>query len=172
MVRAPAWLVFPLAAILAFLASGSNLRVFVAALILAFGVRLVYVLVRRRTRALLSGWIFVIALGLLLTVIGGWHGRVMRRANAAAVRQGVVVRKADAKPRDRCVGLLLDWWDDDGADKNRGLGISKPYFRAFVTGLCRRAALDGVLHKEGWIEKDAFLELWYATGTDLRAAEG
>ena len=54
---------------LAFLASGSSVRVFAAVLILAFAVRLVYVLVRRRSRRpLLSGWIFVIALGLLVTI--------------------------------------------------------------------------------------------------------
>jgi hypothetical protein len=168
-VQIPRWVFFPLAAALTFFASGSNLRVFVAALILAFAVRLVYVLVRRRSlRPLLSGWIFVIALGLLVTVLAGSHSRRMGRANAAALRQGVVARKADAKPRDRCVGLLLDWWDDDGWEKNRGLGISKEYFRGFVSRLCRRAALDGVLHDEGWIDKDAFLPLWYSGSTELR----
>src|SRR5207253_2682529 len=104
------------AALLALLYSGLSPQVFAAALILAFGVRLAYVLLRRRARRpLLSGWIFVIALGLLLTAAAGSHGRHVRRANAAAVRQRVVANGSEATPRDRCVGLLLDWWDTEGA---------------------------------------------------------
>ena len=77
-------------------------RIFAGALILAFGVRLAYVLVRRRARLpLLSAWIFVIALGLLVVSWAGRHGRVVERSSAAAVRQGVVARKSDATPRDR-----------------------------------------------------------------------
>ena len=56
---------FGLPAALALLYSAFIPQVFAAALILAFGVRLVYVLLRWRVRPrLLSGWIFVIALGL------------------------------------------------------------------------------------------------------------
>src|SRR5439155_10473506 len=105
---------FVLAALLTLLYSAVVPQVFAAALVLAFGVRLLYVLLRRGARRpLLSGWIFVIAFGLLLTAEAGAPGRRTRRANAAAVRQGVVTKEADATPRDRCGGLLLDWWDRD-----------------------------------------------------------
>ena len=150
---------FLLAALLAFLYSALVPQVFAAALILAFGVRLAYVLLRWRARPpLLSGWIFVIALGLLLTAGAGAPGRKARRANAAAVRQGVVASQADATPRDRCVGLLLDWWDKEGA--RRSPDWTKPRFRVFVERVCRRADDEHVLRKSGDIEPNALRRLW------------
>jgi hypothetical protein len=150
---------FVLAAVLTALYSAFIPQVFAAALILAFGVRLAYVLLRWRVRPrLLSGWIFVIALGLLVTAAAGSEGRHVRRANAAAVRQGVVVKGAHPSARDRCVGLLLDWWDEDSA--HRGPGWTKPQFRAFVTGVCRRAEAEHVLHKDGEIDPRALNRLW------------
>ena len=150
---------FALAAFLALVLSGGYLQVFVAALILAFGVRLVYVVVRGRARrSLLSGWIFVIALGLLLTAAAGSNGRRTRRANAAAVRQGVVASAAEATPRDRCIGSLLDWWDKEGA--RRAPGWTKPQFRVFVARVCRRAEEQHVLRKTGEIDGRALKRLW------------
>jgi hypothetical protein len=113
-------LFFGLAAVFGLLYSAVIPQVFAAALILAFGIRLAYVLLRWRSRRpLLSGWIFVIALGLLLDVAAGAPGPKTRRANATAVRQGVVAKAVDATPRDRCVGLLLDWWDEEGRTPGR-----------------------------------------------------
>ena len=150
---------FGLAALLTYLYSGFIPQVFAAAVILAFGVRLAYVLLRWRARPrLLSGWIFVIALGLLVTAAAGSPGRHMRRANAAAVRQGVVAKGAHATARDRCVGLLLDWWDKEGA--RRSPDWTKPKFRVFAADVCRRAADEHVLHDDGQIEPRALRRLW------------
>ena len=151
---------FGLAAALALLYSAFIWQVFVAALILAFGIRLAYVLLRGRVRPrLLSGWIFVIALGLLLTVAAGTPGRKTRRANAAAVRQGVVPKGAHATPHDRCVGLLLDWWDEEGA-RQANPGWTKPRFRVFVARVCRRADEQHVLNGDGEIAPRALAQLW------------
>ena len=120
-------------------------------------------LLRWRARPrLLSGWIFVIALGLLVTAAAGSEGRHVRRANAAAVRQGVVAASAEATPRDRCVGMLLDWWDRDGARQSPDW--TKPRFRLFVAGVCRRAADEHVLRKDGRIEARALDRVWYGYG--------
>jgi hypothetical protein len=152
---------FVLAAVLAVLYSAFVPQVFAAALILVFGVRLAYVLLRWRMRPrLLSGWIFVIALGLLVTAAAGSEGRHVRRANAAAVRQGVVAKGAHATRRDRCAGLLLDWWDDEGA--RRSPGWTKPQLRVFAAGVCRRAADEHVLRDDGQIEPRALKRIWDA----------
>ena len=151
---------FGLAAALALLYSAVIWQVFVAALILAFGVRLAYVLLRWRVRPrLLSGWIFVIALGMLLTVAAGTPGRKTRRANEAAVRQDVVAKGADATPRDRCVALLLDWWDETGA-REANPGWTKPRFRVFVARVCRRADEQHVLNGDGEIAPHELVRLW------------
>ena len=150
---------FVVAALLAVLYSAVVPQVLAAALVLAFGVRLAYVLLRRGTRRpLLSGWIFVIAFGLLLTAEAGAPGRRTRRADAAAVRQGVVTKEADATPRDRCVGLLLDWWDKDGA--RRAPGWTKPQFRVFVARVCGRAVDEHVLRDDGQIQPRPLGRLW------------
>ena len=153
---------FVLAALLTLLYSGLVPQIFAGTLILAFGVRLAYVLLRWKARPrLLSGWIFVIALGLLLTAEAGAPGRQIRRANAAAVRQGVVTNRADATPRDRCVGRLLDWWDEDGS-RRATPGWTKPRFRIFVTRVCRRADEQHVLRRDGEIERGVLTRLWIA----------
>jgi hypothetical protein len=150
---------FLLAAVLTALYSAFIPQVFAAALILAFGVRLAYVLLRWRSRPrLLSGWIFVIALGLLVTAAAGSPGRRMRRANAAAVRQGVVAKGARATARDRCVGLLLDWWDKEGARQSPDW--TKPKFGVFAADVCRRAAHEHVLRNDGEVEPRALRRLW------------
>jgi hypothetical protein len=155
----PRRVLFGLAALLALVVSQGWLPLFAASLILAFGVRLVYVVLRRRARRpLLSGWIFVIALALLVTAAAGSHGRKLRHANAAAVRQGVVERSAEANRLDRCVGLLLDWWDKEGARK--APEWTKPRFRVFVTRVCLRAAREHVLRDDGDIEPRALHRLW------------
>ena len=152
---------FVLAALLAFLFSGFVWQVFVAALVLAFGVRLAYVLLRWRVRPrLLSGWIFVVALGLLLMVAARASGPKTRRANATAVRQGVVAKSAEATPRDRCVGLLLDWWDEDGA-RRASPGWTKQRFRVFVARVCRRADEQHVLNGDGEIAPRVLRRLWF-----------
>jgi hypothetical protein len=136
-------------------------RIFAGALILAFGVRLAYVLVRRRARVpLLSGWIFVIALGLLVVSWAGRHGRMVERSSAAAVRQGVVARKSDATPRDRCVGLFLDWWDTNAPPQDRSMGLTKPMFRVFVSRVCQRAETDRVLGDDGVVDQKALQSIW------------
>jgi hypothetical protein len=84
----------------------------------------------------------------------------MRRANAAAMRQGVVTKSAEATSRDRCAGLLLDWWDEDGA--RRAPGWTKPQFRVFVARVCRRAAREHSLRDDGEIEPRALRRLWEA----------
>ena len=151
---------FGLAAALALLYSALIWQVFVASLILAFGLRLAYVLLRwRRRPRLLSGWIFVIALGLLLTVAAGAPGRKTRRANASAVRQGIVREGADVTPHDRCVGLLLDWWDEEGA-RQAYPGSTKAGFRVFVERVCRRAQAQHVLNSDGEIAPRALRKLW------------
>jgi hypothetical protein len=156
-------LFFGLAAALGLLYSALIWQVFVGALILAFGIRLAYVLLRWRVRPrLLSGWIFVIALGLLLTVAAGAPGRKTRRANATAVRQSVVVKSADASPRDRCVGLLLDWWDEDGA-RQGALFWTKARFRVFAARVCRRADEQHVLNGDGEIAPRELRRLWFAS---------
>jgi hypothetical protein len=153
---------FVVAAALALLYSSFIPQVFAAALIVAFGVRLAYVLLRWRSRRpLLSGWIFVIALGMLLDVAATAPGPETRRANAAAVRQGVVSKQSDATPRDRCVGLLLDWWDEGGAVA-MGPGWSKPRFHIFVTRVCRRADEQHVLNGDGGMDPHALARLWTA----------
>jgi hypothetical protein len=150
---------FVLAALLTALYSGLVWQVFAGTLILAFVVRLTYVLLRWRARPrLLSGWIFVIALVLLLTAEAGAPGRKTRRANAAAVRQGVVTGGAHTTPRDRCVGLLLDWWDEDGA--RRSPGWTKPSFRVFVARVCRRAEDEHVVNRDGEIAPRELRRLW------------
>jgi hypothetical protein len=152
---------FVVAAALALLYSSFIPQVFAAALILAFGVRLAYVLLRWRSRRpLLSGWIFVIALGLLLDVAATAPGPETRRANAAAVRQGVVADRAHATPRERCVGLLLDWWDDEGA-RQGALLWTKPRFRVFVARVCRRADEQHVLNGDGEIAPRDLRRLWF-----------
>ena len=153
-------LFFGLAAALGLLYSALVWQVFVGALILAFGIRLAYVLLRWSVRPrLLSGWIFVIALGLLVTVAAGEPGRRTRRANAAAVQQGVVAKGAHVTPRDRCVGMLLEWWDKAGARQSPGW--TKPEFRAYAEGACDRAADAHVLHSDGAIARGEFAQLWY-----------
>jgi len=153
---------FVLAALLGLLYSSLIPQVYAAALILAFGVRLAYVLLRWRARPrLLSGWIFVIAFALLFTAAAGAPGRQTRRANAAAQRQGVVAKGADATPRDRCVGRLLDWWDEDGS-RQANPGWTKARFRIFVTRVCRRADEQHVLHGNGEIDRAALSRLWVA----------
>jgi hypothetical protein len=153
---------FALAAFLTLLYSSFIPQVFAAVLILAFGVRLAYVLLRWRSRRpLLSGWIFVIALGMLLDVAVTAPGPETRRANASAVRQGVVADRAHATPRDRCVGRLLDWWDEEGA-RQAGPGWTKPRIRIFFTRVCRRAEEQHVLHDDGEIDRRALVRLWIA----------
>ena|GEM_PF-4572410 len=147
---------FALAALLAFLYSAFVWQVFVAALILAVGVRLAYVLLRWRVRPrLLSGWIFVIALGLLLAVAAGAPGSKARRANASAV-------SAEATPRDRCVGRLLDWWDEEGV-RQGALGWTKPRFRVFAARICRRADEQHVLKGDGEIAPRELRRLWFTS---------
>jgi hypothetical protein len=155
-------LLFALAAFLALLVSGGYLQLFVAALILAFAVRLAYVLLRWRVRPrLLSGWIFVIALGLLVTAAAGSEGRHVRRANAAAVRQGVVAKGVHPTARARCVGLLLDWWD--ASEAQQPPEWTKPKFRLFAMGVCDRAAEEHVLRDDGRIESSARDRIWYGS---------
>ena len=150
---------FVLAALLGLLYSALVPQVFAGALILAFGVRLAYVLLRWRVRPrLLSGWIFVIALGLLLTALAGAPGRRTRRANAVAVRQGVVAKGAHATTRDRCVGQLLDWWDESRAQQPPEW--TKPKFRLFAAGVCARAEEEHVLRHDGGIEPGALERVW------------
>jgi hypothetical protein len=159
---------FALTAVLTFLFAGASLRVFAAALILAFVVRACYAAIRRRARPrVLSGWIFVIALGLLVTAAAGSPGRRVRRASSAAVRQGVVPSAAAATPRDRCVGVYLDWWDKDGASQNPAAGWTKTTFRVFATRLCARADTDHVLRDDGSIESASLHRLWYAVGAEM-----
>jgi hypothetical protein len=147
---------FALAALLAFLYSAFVWQVFVAALIVAVGVRLAYVLLRWRVRPrLLSGWIFVIALGLLLAVAAGAPGSKARRANASAV-------SAEATPRDRCVGRLLDWWDEEGV-RQGALGWTKPRFRGFAVRVCRRADEQHVLKGDGEIAPRDLRRLWFTS---------
>jgi hypothetical protein len=154
-------LFFGLAAVFGLLYSAVIPQVFAAALILAFGIRLAYVLLRWRSRRpLLSGWIFVIALGLLLDVAAGAPGPKTRRANATAVRQGVVAKAVDATPRDRCVGLLLDWWDEEGA-RQGALFWTKPRFRVFAARICRRAEDEHVLNGDGEIAPRDLRRLWF-----------
>jgi hypothetical protein len=151
---------FGLAAALALLYSSGIWQVFVAALLLAFGIRLAYVLLRWRVRPrLLSGWIFVIALVLLLASAAGEPGRRTRRANAAAVQQGVVAKGVHATPRDRCIATLLEWWARAGAQQSPEW--TKPRFRVFVAGACGRAAEEHVLRHDGEIEPGAFDRIWY-----------
>jgi hypothetical protein len=147
-----------LAVFVPLLVAGGNARVFTAALILAFVVRLAYVLFRRGRRHVLSGWIFVIALGLLLTAAAGSPARRLRHANAAAVRQGVVAEGTEATPRDRCVGLLLDWWDKEAA--RHSPGWTKPQYRVFVTRVCRQADEEHVLRSSGDIDPKALRRIW------------
>jgi hypothetical protein len=152
---------FALAAALTLLYSAVIWQVFAAALILAFGVRLAYVLLRWRSRRpLFSGWIFVIALAMLLDVAATAPGPKTLRANAAAVRQGVVAKTAAVTPRDRCVGLLLDWWDKDGA-RQGALVWTKPRFRAFAARICRRADEQHVLNGDGEIAPRELRRLWF-----------
>jgi hypothetical protein len=154
-------LFFALAAALGLLYSAFIPQLFVAALILAFGIRLAYVLLRWRSgRPLLSGWIFVIALGLLLDVAAGAPGPKTRRANATAVRQGVVAKAAEATPRDRCVALLLDWWDEGGV-RQGAVAWTKPRFRVFVARVCRRADEQHVLNGDGEIAPRELRRLWF-----------
>jgi hypothetical protein len=152
---------FGLVAVLGLLYSAFIPQVFAAALILAFGIRLAYVLLRWRVRPrLLSGWIFVIALGLLLDVAAGAPGPKTRRANAVAVRQGVVAQAADATSRDRCVGLLLDWWDEEGA-RQGAVAWTKPRFHVFAARVCRRADEQHVLNGDGAIAPRDLRRLWF-----------
>jgi hypothetical protein len=154
---------FGLAAALALLYSALTWQVFVAALILAFGIRLVYVLLRWGSgRPLLSGWIFVIALALLLDVAAGAPTLKTRRANATAVRQGVVAKAVDATPRDRCVGALLDWWDTYGA-RQGALWWTKPRFRGFASRVCQRAEDEHVLKGDGEIPRRDLRRLWFGS---------
>jgi hypothetical protein len=151
---------FVLAALLGLLYSALVPQVFAATLILAFGVRLTYVLLRWRARPrLLSGWILVIALGLLLTAEAGAPGRKTRRANAGAVPQRVVAKGVHATSSDRCVGLLLDWWDESEA--RQPPEWTKPKFRLFAVGVCGRAAEEHVLRHDGGIEPGALDRIWY-----------
>ena len=154
-------LLFALAAALGLLYSAFIPQVFAGALILAFGVRLAYVLLRWRSRRpLLSGWIFVIALAMLLDVAATAPGPKTRRANAAAVRQGIVAKSIDATPRDRCVGVLLDWWDEDGA-RQGALWWTKRRFRVFAARVCRRAEDEHVLNGDGKIAPRDLRRLWF-----------
>jgi len=156
-------LFFALAAALALLYSAFVWQAFVAALILAFGIRLAYVLLRWRSRQpLLSGWIFVIALVLLLDVAAGAPGPKTRHANAMAARQGVVAKAVDATPRDRCVGRLLDWWDEEGV-RQGALGWTKPRFRGFAVRVCRRADEQHVLKGDGEIAPRELRRLWFTS---------
>jgi hypothetical protein len=151
---------FVLAAVLGLLYIAVVPQAFAATLILAFGIRLAYVLLRWRKRPrLLSNWIFVIAFGLLVTAEAGTPGRQTRRANAAAVRQGVVAKGVHATSRDRCVGLLLDWWDESRA--RQPPEWTKPKFRLFARGVCGRAADEHVLRDDGGIESGARDRIWY-----------
>jgi hypothetical protein len=155
---------FGLAAALGLLYSALMWQVFVAALILALGVRIAYVLLRWRARPrLLSGWIFVIALGLLMTVAAGAPGRKTRRANASAVRQGLIAKGVHATSRDRCIALLLDWWDQGGS-RHQSPEWTKPKFRFFATHVCDRAAVEHVLRDDGEIQHSAFDRIWYGYG--------
>jgi hypothetical protein len=159
-------ILFGLAALLGYLLSGADLKFFVAALILAFGLRLVYVLVRwRARRPLLTGWIFVIALALLVTTAFDSHGRRLHRASLVAVRQGVVASAADATPRDRCVGRYLDWWDA-GGKKKRAPGWTKARFRAFLDDVCRRAEAERVLHDDGSVAYKPLDRIWHEVGAE------
>ena len=146
---------------------GGHLGFYVAALILAFGLRVVYVLVRRRAhRPLLSGWIFVVAFSLLVLTSFGSHSRRVRQANAAAVRQGVVETADAATPYDRCVGVYLDWWDAGGR-KGRAPGWTKARFRTFLGDVCRSALVKGVLHDDGSISSKPLHRIWYEVGSGL-----
>ena len=69
-----------------------------------------------------------------------------------------MTKEADATPRDRCVGLLLDWWDKDGA--RRAPGWTKPQFRVFVARVCGRAVDEHVLRDDGQIQPRPLGRLW------------
>jgi hypothetical protein len=154
---------FGLAAVWTFIVGGAYWQIFVAALVLAFGLRLAYVVARRRARKpLVSGWIFVVALALVVTAAAGTHGRRVRRANAAAVRQSVVATTADATPVDRCVGVYLDWWDKDG--RKRAPSWTKPEVRVFVRDVCRRAEAERVLGSDGSIADEPLRRIWRQVG--------
>jgi hypothetical protein len=154
---------FGLAAVWTFILGGGYWQIFVAALILAFGLRLAYVIARRRARKpLVSGWIFVVALALVVTAAAGMHGRRVRHANAAAVRQHVVAKAADATPLERCVGIYLDWWDTD--KRKRAPTWTKPEFRAFLETVCRRAQAEQVLGTDGSVADQPLHHIWRQVG--------
>ena len=129
---------------------GYLLRMLFVVLALAFLVRAVYVAVRRgRRRPLWSGWIFVIALVVAaMNLFGAYHGAQERSARAA-VAEGLVRDRREVTPQIRCVATYLVEWKRQPVDERTW--PTKADDRAFGTEVCRRAAAQHALYRDGYV---------------------
>jgi hypothetical protein len=73
------------------------------------------------------------------------------RSSVIAARQGVVEDARTATPLDRCVGLYLDAWDRQ--PQNRPRWMSKATDRSFADEVCRRAAAEDALRRDGFVPR-------------------
>jgi catechol 2,3-dioxygenase-like lactoylglutathione lyase family enzyme len=134
---------------------------------MAFLVRLGYVKLRRDTRLpLWSGWIFVLALGAAFLARAGQHDDAVEQSSKAAVEHGVVASKADATPRDRCMGLALEDWDAHLASR---VDLPRRTIRIFVRRVCARADADGVLQEDGSIPGTSARALGREVAVEMRS---
>jgi hypothetical protein len=130
---------------------GYLLRMFVVVLAFAVVVRAVYVAIRRRRARLWSGWIFAIAAVVAVVNLAGARHRRLERSAAAAIHEGLVADRRELTPRVRCVALYLVAWERQPARERTW--PTKADDRRFAGEVCRRAASEHALYRDGYLER-------------------
>jgi hypothetical protein len=171
--------VFALAAVFtftltAFPLSSYALGLFAGTLALALVLRFVYVKLNRRRPQLsvVSGWVFVIALGIAVLGAPGRHSANPAAAgsttagNRAAQSHGLVSSADDATRSQRCLGIALDEWE---AMPRVQTVWPKPQYRTLAGRVCEQADRESVLRNDGLILDEDLRPIMAAIVADMRA---
>jgi hypothetical protein len=171
--------VFALAAVFtftltAFPLSPYSLGLFAGTLALALVLRFLYVKLNRRRPQLsvVSGWVFVIALGIAVLGAPGRHSANPDAAgsttagNRSAERQGLVSSADDATRSQRCLGIALDEWESMPRVRS---AWPKPQYRELAGRVCKQADSEGVLRNDGLILDEDLRPIMAAIYADMQA---
>lgn len=154
--------------------SSYGLGLFVGTVALAAALRLIYIkLIRRRAQlSLVSGWVFVLALGIALLGAPGRHSANPNAAgstaagNRSAERQGLVSSTDDATRSQRCLGIALEEWETMPRVRS---AWPKPQYRKMAGRVCGQAEREGVLRNDGLILDEDLRPIMAAIVADMRA---
>lgn len=158
----------------AFPLSSYRLGSFAGTLAIALVLRFLYVKLNRRRPQLeiVSGWVFVIALGIALLGTPGRHRDKAEAAastaagSRAAERQGLVSSADEATRSHRCLGIALDEWETMPRLRNNW---PKPTYRKLAGRVCEQAEREGVLRIDGSILDEDLQPIVAAVYADMQA---